>query len=578
MGSRNEPSEDLKWQPRITKKEAEAENASPNEELLEKIKAEKQKIKERAEQERSKQQERMLSPETYTPYVNNTFAGNLNNGGTPLDNCIAVSDAGIVLSSANTTFNVYSAAGTLIYSKSVLQTIKDPSISNVCDEYVLYDRGADRFIAFAEECSGSSLKSQLLILFSKTNNPATGGWWYYKLSGNPFVLSEWFDYPKMAVSDNELYISGNLFNNNDSYNEAGVWQIRKGDGYSGKASLTYQVWHQFAGSPFTVCPVGNGWGQAYGPGCYMVADNALGGSDIQLYQITNDIGGTPAPQINYTDISTTEYGAPANAMQLGTSQLLKINDCRMMNGFYLNGVIHFVFNSDPGNGYSGIYYGRLTLSNNTIVSGFYYNRYLDYAYPNITSFATSVLDKSVMIGYGVSGSGNYPAMGVINCDDQFYWSDPVTVKTSAAYIDDGNGTAISRWGDFTGSTRLNSATAPTIWMSGSYSTLSNYWDSWIAKITGVDEVIHEAIVDTKVFPNPISNLFQLQFILPEAGNVQIDIYDMSGRLVKQLYNGAAYEGTNLLSFNRDNLDRGVYVLVVRTDSGTLTNQKIVITG
>ena len=41
VGERNVPSEDLNWQPVITTKEFEHENPSPDEELLERIKAEK---------------------------------------------------------------------------------------------------------------------------------------------------------------------------------------------------------------------------------------------------------------------------------------------------------------------------------------------------------------------------------------------------------------------------------------------------------------------------------------------------------------------------------------------------------
>ncbi len=581
MGTRNEPSEDLNWQPLIITKNVEHENPSPDEELLEKIKTEKQKLKDNYEQERMNQPEQDLSTNSVAPVVGKNYSGNQNNGGSPMDNCIAVSDAGIVVSVANTTIRVYDANGNLKYNKFVLSAISDSAITDVCDEYVIYDRGADRFIAFAEECSANYSTSQLLMLFSKTNNPATGGWWYYKLSGNPFTSQfDWFDYPKMAVTDNDLYISGNLFNGT-SFDEAAVWQIRKSDAYAGNATLTYQVWHGIAGGPFTICPVGEGQGGSYGPGCYLVATTSSGSSGIKFYQITNDVGGTPAPQLKYNSILTAAYSPPADASQKSTTVKLKINDCRVMNGFYLNGIVHFVFNTDWNGGYSGIYYGRINAAAKTITSKLFGGIGFDIGYPSVSSFTTSSTDKSVMIGYGRTGPSIFPEMRVVNCDDGMNWSASVLVKSSDSCVIDGSALSITRWGDYTGTARRHNSGAASIWMSGMVGSIYNYWNSWIAEIhevtVGINEVGNAPLVNSKIYPNPVSNFFQLEFNLSQASDVQIDIYNMEGKLVKDLFKGKAYQGDNEFSFNKSNLSWGVYFLTIRSDSNILKSEKIVVT-
>ena len=104
------------------------------------------------------------------PAVGTNFLGNINNGSSPLDNNIAISDGGIIVSVANTTVEIDDDNGTNLYYQPIVDFYNDPLITNVCDPVVLYDRPADRFIFFAQECSGVSANSKLLICFSKSNN------------------------------------------------------------------------------------------------------------------------------------------------------------------------------------------------------------------------------------------------------------------------------------------------------------------------------------------------------------------------------------------------------------------------
>ena len=574
LGELNTPTSDLKWRPVLTTKCIAREPKAPDYELIEKTKEDKLILKQ-------KNQNKNVNSELYiqsvTPVVGSNWLGNVNSGGSPLDNSIAISNGGIIVSAANTTIEIDDISGNLLYYNDLSTFFNDPNITNTCDPVVLYDKLADRFIFFFQECAGNSANSYLCIAFSKTNNPATGGWWKYKLSGNPLNDNSWFDYPKMAISNNELYITGNLFYDAGGNNQAILYQIQKAAGYSG-SSLSWQYWNNISGSPFTLLPVGSGQGLSFGPGCYLVSTKSAGASTINLYDLTDDMTATNE-QLNYYSVSTTAYSPAANSSQLGTSCLLDNGDCRTLSGFYLNGIIHFVFHSDIGSGWNGLNYNRLTVSSTTNQSSIFgLSGSFDYSYPSVSSYATSTTDKSVMIGFGRASSSIYPEIRVVNCDNSMNWSGSTLVKSSSSYASYTSSTE-ERWGDYTGTTRKHNSSSPSIWMNGMFGRSDNKWDTWIAEIhdntvTGINE--NNNVNSLSVFPNPVVETFTVEFSLSENTNLEIGIFDVSGKMVKELYKGKGLQGDNVFSFNKANLTAGIYFLIINNNLKTIKNEKIII--
>lgn len=575
-GETNSASADLKWKPILIKKRVSFEPKAPNAELIEKIKSEKLLLKLQQNKNNTATFSES-STQSVSPVVGTNYLGNENNGYSPLDNSIAISDGGIIVSVANTTIEIDNSAGTNLYYNDLATFFNDPNITVTCDPIVLYDKPSDKFILFFQECSGNSSNSYLCIGFSKTNNPATGGWWTYKLTGNPLNDNSWFDYPKMAISNNELYITGNLFYNDNTNNQALLYQINKVNGYAG-ANLNWQYWNNISGSPFTLLPVSNGQGLSFGPGCYLVSSTSAGASTINLYDLTDDISATNE-QLNYYSVPTTAYSPAGNASQLGTSTLLDNGDCRTLSGFYLNGIIHFVFHSDIGSGWNGINYNRLTIGTLTNTSSTYgLAGSFDYSYPSVSSYATSTTDKSVMIGFGKSSSAVYPEVRVVNCDNTMSWSNSTLVKASSSYVSH-TSTTTERWGDYTGTTRKHNSSTPSIWMNGMFGTSANKWNSWIAEIhdNGPNGIIeNQAKNDFKLFPNPVIESFTVEFELNENTSLDISIWDINGKIVKELYTGKGLQGNNIFSFSKSNLSNGTYFLIIKNNFNTIKNEKIII--
>lgn len=567
-GSVNSPSVDLQWRPIISP--VPIIHKSDLDPLVQQLKAERMVHKLQLEKSKSTQNEN--STLALTPEIGRNFAGNTSNGTSPLDNSIAISNGGIIISVANTTIEYSDMNGQISYYNDLISFINDTQIENVCDPVVIYDSGSDRFIFFCQVSPLNSIKSKLLLFFSKSNKPADG-WWYYKLSGNPLNDGSAFDYPKLAVSNNELYITGNLYFDNGHYNQSIIYQINKTGGFSGQ-NINWQYWHNITGNPFTVTPLQ--WGQQgnYGPGCYFVASSSSDDSVIRFYDLTDDLTGNPT--LEYHPVTVTPYTVAPNALQKGTTVMLNTNDCRMLSGFYLNGIAHFVYHSEFSSGYCGVNYHRLKVSDLTDQSSVFGQNGSDYSYPSVVSYANETIDKSVMIGFLKSSSITFPSIRVVNCDDDFNWSGSTEVKSGsgfAYYTGDPE-----RWGDYSGTWRKHNSAKPVVWMSGMYGNTQNHWDSWIAEVYN-----HAWGFETQdngqslsVFPNPVVDRFTIEFTLAETTPLNINLMDEHGRMVKGLFSGTGHSGKNIFSFNKSPLKPGIYFLIIKNETAFLKNEKIII--
>jgi len=72
------------------------------------------------------------------------------------------------------------------------------------------------------------------------------------------------------------------------------------------------------------------------------------------------------------------------------------------------------------------------------------------------------------------------------------------------------------------------------------------------------------VYDVKAFPNPFNPETKIRFELPEAGNVKLSIYDLTGRLITTLVDEYLYEGIYEREFNGSNLSSGIYFTILQS--------------
>ncbi len=575
-GSSNLASSDLNWQPLLTNKIDEVEHKAPDQEYIDSVKAAKLSIIRNSPGVKNRGEERTTASQ---PAMGVNFEGNTHNGSTPLDNHIAIANNGNIVSVANQTIACYDQTGMLqSYSSFVSFLPASFDVASAADPQILYDQGADRFIFFCQESFKTVPYNRVFICFSKSNNPAADGWWCYYTQGDPTGSGYSFDYPKIAVNDSELFITGNLYEEPAGlFQTAVLYQLYKYPGYSGTA-LSYLNYTYIANDPSTLLPVSHGQGGNFYPGMYLVSTRAGGGNVIHLYEVS--AAGCCNPALNDWTVSTTPYSLSADALQLGTPFVLRTNDCRALSGFWLNNTIHFVFNCDGGSGYTAINYNRLDIPSLTNTSSTFGLAGFFYAYPSVASFATSPTDASVLIGFGTSAASLYPQIRAVSCDDSMNWSEATLVHGSVTYDESLADSAVQRWGDYSGTARRQNSPTPSVWMNGSFADATNRWDSWIAEIhtpgVGVANISNRTGRAT-VYPNPAYESFNVEFPLGiNTEKLDITLYSTDGRKIKELYNGSAHSGDNLFSFNEAMLSSGNYLLRITADNNTIRNEKVVI--
>ena len=79
------------------------------------------------------------------------------------------------------------------------------------------------------------------------------------------------------------------------------------------------------------------------------------------------------------------------------------------------------------------------------------------------------------------------------------------------------------------------------------------------------------------FPNPVVESASIGFSLPSGGNVELSVYDVSGRVVETIVDGAMEAGNHSLNWAPEaGISSGVYFIRLTTEGGTLTQQAMVI--
>ncbi len=433
-----------------------------------------------------------LNPETENsnalvvdPVVQIDFKGNAHNGLTPPDNHIAISDEGNIVSVVNSSV-AFADEGGVISQSSFSDFFSVLGLTGIYfDPRVQYDPVEDKFVMVVLNGNTPS-NTNIVIAFSTTSDPADS-WWFYVFDGDPGNTNAWFDFPSMGLSNSELYISGNLFDQNDVFTSALIYQIEKSNGFTG-GTIDFITWQNvtddFGVLDFTVTPISYGFDGSLTPGIFFVSSDAGGGDDVMLYWTTNTIDENPSLVVNAIPVDA--YSVAGDGQQLGTAQLISTNDCRTLSGFYSDDIVHYVHNTSS-NGFSRIYYGRIEVSTLTAtnapplgLNGF------EYAFPSVAPFATSTTDPTVLIGFLRTGATIYPEFRVATCDQNFEWSPSQIVREGDDFVDFLTSNT-ERWGDYSGITKRHDTGVVELWVSGCYGEnadngFSDVLGTWIAKI------------------------------------------------------------------------------------------------
>ncbi len=515
------------------------------------------------------------------PSVLAGWEGNIMGTSVPNDNDLAISNDGWIVSVINQSIYIYDETDSL-YKVLSLYAFSDTLgiLSTRFDPKVMYDPRADRFILLCLNSINEPDQSLIIVGFSQTNDPR-GEWNLYAIPGNPKDNETWTDFPMMALTETELFVTVNLIIPDEpwqtGFSESLIWQMSTDKGYAGDTlDAVYYDGIFFDGAPIRNLNPVKGGSTTYGPDMYFLSDRnfAVENDTIFIVHVTGTLD-DPATEveINYS-LADLPYGVPPQARQSGIHSF-DTNDGRILGSFYEDGKIQFVANSlDPATGFCGIYHGIISDLGvtNSIHAHIIGDDTLDLGYPNISYSGHWDGDDQSIITFDHTAPTVFAGMSAVFFKYDTY-SDIVNIKTGDTYVNVLSG-GYERWGDYTGSqTKYNEP--GTIWVNGNFGKYVDSWPiisrnnaTWIAKLQTNDNVAQEIkpvhyAARAQVYPNPATTYFITEFELPATGEIHFRLFNANGALVKYLLDTEAHSGNNRFSFSTEPLAPGNYFLEIR---------------
>lgn len=523
------------------------------------------------------------------PNINRNFEGNPGFDGTPSDNHGCVSNGGIVISAVNSNLHMYDGNGNLLQNISLEAMSAGLGItSDQFDPRCFYDPDADRFVLCWLH-SRTDTTNSIVVAFSQSNDP-TGNWNLYTLPGNPLQNRTWTDYPMIAMTQTEVFITGNGIHQDSTswqtgFSETYIWQIRKQNGYDGDTLIT--ALHDsidFGGKPIrNVCPVKGGSGLP-GPELYLLSERNFDAENdtFFLVHVSDTIGAAGAMVTITAEVFPTPYRMPPDARQR-FNQTLATNDSRVLDAFIENDQIQFVSNTlDSTTGFVGIYHGIIdSVSSSRVPTGkIIGDSLLDFGYPGISYSGVNSGDNDAIITMNHSGPDNVDqnaGFGAMYYDGQGDYSEYEIIKVGDNFINVISG-VFERWGDYSGSQRKYNEPG-VIWTTGGWGKSNRTSGTWITEIfhpTIANRAETQPQFPTTTYPNPALDMVNVEFELPSGGSLTFVMTNTQGQTVFEMQSVRAKAGKNRFSFATNDLDSGIYFLSIRQQNQLITTEKVVV--
>ena len=185
----------------------------------------------------------------------------------------------------------------------------------------------------------------------------------------------------------------------------------------------------------------------------------------------------------------------------------------------------------------------------------------------------------------VSGSGNGPSCrwaSIIPVKDGTVYLVGTSIglfattqlrDTSTTWVQQGTNTIGSSVVDMIDYRSTDGLVVIATHSSGMYSTHITQ----VANVNGVAPVtVENKGYDLLTYPNPFADYTNIRFTLKERGDVIINVFDQTGRLVKTIAEGQMDAGEQHFIFRPDNLPAGVYYCSIKAGTGSEVSKMVIV--
>jgi len=390
--------------------------------------------------------ERPAAPSTFR-YFRTTAQGPYSTRTSPIAETQAGNAGNVVFMTGNW-FASYSRNGGATFS-FVNPYTQFPSLDGgfCCDQTAIYDRTRDLMIwQLQYSYSATTMKGSYRTAFARASAVSTGGGCYYDWSPQNFGLSAglWLDYPHVALSNNFVWYTANVYNPSDRWQRTLIWRIPL-NAVSTCSGFSYNYY--VVADRFNFTPTQNAANVMY-----WGSHNNTG--SIRIYRWDESSG-----TIFWNDVTITTWPKNLPYQCPGPDGLNWCgrgpNDGRIQTGWVANGVIGFMWNASQGSGfaYPHIRVARFREANRTLINQ-----------PTI---------------WHPNHAWQFPAIGVNNRGDiagSAYWGGGAFYPTMVALIWDRYSSPPPPWENYGVVTSARGANAWGDWYSSRrHGTNTNTW-------------------------------------------------------------------------------------------------------
>ncbi|MFB3076815.1 MAG: hypothetical protein ACE1Y4_02315, partial [Lysobacterales bacterium] len=334
-------------------------------------------------------------PPLATSFAGFDFDDNITENGTSLipGNPSGAAGTERVVGVANAMIEARNKIGALLWRDS-LKDFFAPALgagvlgTTTFDAKVIYDQYEDRFLVVAlERVDGGANpsagnESRILLAVSQDGSPATAttaDWFFHAIDAKTPIqgLDHWADFPGLAVDEEAVYITANMF----SFATFGavmggvrLWIVDKGGvgGFYGGGPAAVTVHDPYAGGGFAVTTMpahvfgaGGVPGGVGDIGTFLVSYSSItiGGPGaaeaVQVVRVDDPFGASGGPVFTPEIVTVGDiedvggaFGFPdlPDAPQLGCPDLIEVNDTRTLDAVWRDDALWFTTTINPNIG------------------------------------------------------------------------------------------------------------------------------------------------------------------------------------------------------------------------------------
>ena len=496
-----------------------------------------------------------------------------------------------VVNIVNTSIEWYTKTGTNQHSQSLSGFFSSLTpLTHTFDPKVIYDQYANRFVVLSLEATDKANgdpdnTSRIMLAVSDDSDP-NGTWYYHEINSKLLAEgdSSWADYPGLAVDDEAVYITSNMYTFDSSlYRSNFLWIVNKGLGSGGfydggSASVTNHDPYNAVGFPQyaqTTQPTHIFGTGLSGVGTFLVSYGGLNDGTNEFAQIIRVNNPVSSPSfshqfVNLGDIENSLTFPLPDAPQMNSAHTIEVNDRRLLHAVWRNNALWATTTVLPSSGpdlnqatahwfkFNTTNLNAISVADQGNIGG------EDIASGTFTFFPSISVNMNNDVGIGFAASGPNIFPGAYYTARQA--GDPAgtiqpsqTLRTGVSYYYRAFGGSKNRWGDYSG-TALDPSDHTTFWVFNEYamsrgSILPQHptedgrwataWGSFMADPVSVDEP-ENLLNDFSLYqnyPNPFNPSTQIKFSISETRFVELKVYDITGKLIQTLLNETKAPGS-----------------------------------